>query len=97
MTVISSRVKITCYLHVWRYEVFAAKLTWYFTGVYIIRIIIIQLCYHIEFAFLSFFVYGSFQEPVSSILHLWEVPRLLNVQQGNEELHQLQGNKINRG
>ena len=35
-TVISSRVKITCYLHVWRYEVFAGKLTWYFTGVYII-------------------------------------------------------------
>ena len=31
-TMISSRVKITCYLHVWRYEVFAGKLTWYFTG-----------------------------------------------------------------
>ena len=27
----------TCYLHVWRYEVFARKLTWYFTGVYIIK------------------------------------------------------------
>ena len=36
-TVISSHVKITCYLHVWRYEVFAGKLTWYFTGVYIIN------------------------------------------------------------
>ena len=36
-TVISSRVKITCYLHVWRYEVFTGKLTWYFTGVYIIK------------------------------------------------------------
>ena len=35
--VISSRVKITYYLHVWRYEVFAGKLTWYFTGVYIIN------------------------------------------------------------
>ena len=35
--VISSRVKITYYLHVWRYEVFAGKLTWYFTGVYIIK------------------------------------------------------------
>ena len=34
---ISSHVKITCYLHVWRYEVFAGKLTWYFTGVYIIN------------------------------------------------------------
>ena len=36
-TVISSRVKITCYLHTWRYEVFAGKLTWYFTGVYVIN------------------------------------------------------------
>ena len=27
----------TCYLHVWRYEVFARKLTWYFTGVYVIN------------------------------------------------------------
>ena len=24
--------------HVWRYQVFAGKLTWYFTGVYIIKI-----------------------------------------------------------
>jgi len=37
MTVISSRVKTTCYLHVWKYEVFAGKLTWYFTDVYIIN------------------------------------------------------------
>ena len=36
-TVISSRVKITCNLHVGRYEVFAGKLTWYFTGVYVIN------------------------------------------------------------
>ena len=36
-TVISSHVRITCYLHMWRYEVFAGKLTWYFTGVYIIN------------------------------------------------------------
>ena len=35
-TVISARVKITCYFHVWRYEVFTRKLPWYFTGVYII-------------------------------------------------------------
>ena len=34
---LSSRVKI-CYLHMWRYEVFAWKLTWYFTGVYIIKV-----------------------------------------------------------
>ena len=34
-------MKITCYLHVWRYEVFAGKLTWYFTGVYIINCFII--------------------------------------------------------
>ena len=33
----SSRVKMSCYLHVLRYEVFAGKLTWYFTGVYIIK------------------------------------------------------------
>ena len=37
---ISSRVLITCYLHVRRYEVFAGKLTWYFTGVYIIKSVI---------------------------------------------------------
>ena len=36
-TVNFSRVKITCYLHVWRYQVFAQKLTWYFIGVYIIN------------------------------------------------------------
>ena len=45
-TVISSRVKITCYLHVWRYEVFTGKLTWYYTGVYIINIFIIPLLRH---------------------------------------------------
>ena len=39
-TVISSRVLITCYLHVRRYEVFAGKLTWYFTVVYIIKSVI---------------------------------------------------------
>ena len=35
-TVIFSYVKITCYFHVWRYHVFAWKLTWYFIAVYII-------------------------------------------------------------
>ena len=34
--VIFSHVKITCYFHMWRYQVFAQKLTWYFIGVYII-------------------------------------------------------------
>ena len=34
--VIFSHVKITCYFHMWRYQVFARKLTWYFIGVYII-------------------------------------------------------------
>ena len=34
VTVIFSQVKITCYLHVWRYHVFVQKLTWYFIGVY---------------------------------------------------------------
>ena len=33
-TVIFSHVKIRCYFHLWRYHVFARKLTWYFTGVY---------------------------------------------------------------
>ena len=37
-TIIFSCVKITCYFHVWRYNVFARKLTWYFTGVYIIKL-----------------------------------------------------------
>ena len=37
-TVIFSRVRITCYFHVWRYHVFARKLTWYFIGVYIIKL-----------------------------------------------------------
>ena len=36
-TVIFSRVKITCYFHMWRYDVFARKLTWYSIGVYIIN------------------------------------------------------------
>ena len=35
--VIFSHVKITCYFHMWRYQVFARKLTWYFIGVYIIK------------------------------------------------------------
>ena len=29
-------MQITCYFHLWRYQVFARKLTWYFIGVYII-------------------------------------------------------------
>ena len=47
-TVISSQVKITCYLHVWRYEVSAGKLTWYFTDVYIISINIIVLLWNLS-------------------------------------------------
>ena len=34
-TVIFTHVKITCYLHVWRYPVLMWKLTWYFIGGYI--------------------------------------------------------------
>ena len=34
-TVIFTHVKITCYLHVWRYHVLMWKLTWYFIGGYI--------------------------------------------------------------
>ena len=32
--------KHQCYFHMWRYQVLARKLTWYFIGVYIINIII---------------------------------------------------------
>ena len=39
-TVIFSHLKITCYFHVWRYHVFARKLTLFFIGVYIINQII---------------------------------------------------------
>ena len=35
--VIFLHVKITCYFLMWRYQVFARKLTWYFIGVYIIK------------------------------------------------------------
>ena len=38
---IFSHVKITCYFHMWRYQVFARKLTFYFIGVYIIKGLII--------------------------------------------------------
>ena len=56
--VIFSHVKITCYFHIWRYQIFARKLTWYFIGVYIIKLylhlegfgtaIITTACIHIE-------------------------------------------------
>ena len=42
-TVIFSHVKITCYFHVWRYHVFARKLTWYFIGVYLIKSNLLQI------------------------------------------------------
>ena len=51
-TVIFSRVKITCYLHVWRY-VFARKLTWYFIGVYIINANIFHIHCNLFLLFLS--------------------------------------------
>ena len=35
--VIFSYVKIACYFHMWRQQVFARKLTWYFICVYIIK------------------------------------------------------------
>ena len=41
VTVIFSHVRITCYFHMGRYHVFAGKLTWYFIGVYIIKVHII--------------------------------------------------------
>ena len=36
-TVTFSHVEITCYFHMWGYQVFARNLTWYFIGVYIIK------------------------------------------------------------
>ena len=42
--VIFSHVKITCYFNMWRYQVSARKLTWYFIGVYIIRLHYYRLC-----------------------------------------------------
>ena len=38
-TVMFSHVKITCYFHMWRYHVFARKLTWYFIGIYMIKLV----------------------------------------------------------
>ena len=35
--IIFSHAKITCYFHMWRYQLFMRKLTWYFIGVYIIK------------------------------------------------------------
>ena len=49
-----SRVRISCYLHVWRYHVYARKLTLYFTGVYIIkkiRTVLPLICNEIQFSF----------------------------------------------
>ena len=44
-TVISSRVKITCYFHLWRYEVFARKFTWCLTGVWYNEITYSHCCF----------------------------------------------------
>ena len=54
-TITLSLLKITCfflcemcYFHVWRYHVYAWKLTWYFTGVYIfIKRSILSLSKHV--------------------------------------------------
>ena len=40
---IFSHVKITCYFHMWRYQVSVRKLTWYFIGVYITKSLSIYL------------------------------------------------------
>ena len=42
-TVIFSRVKITCYFHVWRYHAFARKLIWYFIGAYVIKMFLLKV------------------------------------------------------
>ena len=51
-----SRVKITCYFHVWIYLFFAPKLTWYFIGVYIINSFLqISSSYHVIVPIISSF------------------------------------------
>ena len=56
-TVIISHVQITCYFHMWRYQVFMQKLTLYFIGVYIISTYnccimrLGNLCYNLLFKF----------------------------------------------
>ena len=67
--VISSRVKITCYLHLWRYEVFAGKLTWYFTGVYIIIVYTTQ----VNSTFRTHWLTSS--EVISQVLFTSEQPK----------------------
>ena len=53
-TVIISRVKITCYFHTWRYQVFGRKLTWYFIGVYVISLVSNQSKVNLSFCNLQF-------------------------------------------
>ena len=65
-TVIFSHVKITCYFHVWRYHVFARKLTWYFIGVYIIKITIPWISIRETNCAIQWIVIY----PVDSVIHL---------------------------
>ena len=70
-------VKIrTCYFHVWRYDVFAGKLTWYFIGVYII-ISIYYIWSSLEGYFVSVFALKENELNKTSlrdksISHLWD-------------------------
>ena len=82
--VIFSHVKITCYFHIWRYQVFARKLTWYFIGVYIINMFILQsiysIVYRVMFCLLSYpllklllMVFPSFSFLLSSFLYCMRI------------------------
>ena len=82
--VILSHVKIPCYFHIWRYQIFAQELTWYFTGVYIINMFILQstysIAYRVMFSLLSYpllklllMVFSSFPFLLSSFFYCMRI------------------------
>ena len=82
--VILSHVKIPCYFHIWRCQIFAQELTWYFTGVYIINMFILQsiysIVYRVMFCLLSYpllklllMVFPSFSFLLSSFFYCMRI------------------------
>ena len=75
-TSIFSHVKITCYFHLWRYHVFARKLTWYSIGVYIIKInMIINYTIGLDFPLLSLWIFLKNQ----GFLHVFAKVQIVDV------------------